>query len=184
MEKFKISIGKREEFEKTLDIKNYPKLESGGAPLDVRLGYGIYIELNDNVVLDNVKNVWGYAYSFALHSFDIIQCLLIKEKEYEYAFPDVGFRLKFKPINKKEVLTSFDWVEDTNYLPKIEDKREQLKDVSVPFDECIDELYNAANEYIGTLLDINSRLAESDKLKQLIEARDKAKKAIKKHKQK
>ncbi len=182
MAKFKIKIGKREDFEKNFDIVNYPKLESGGAPLDIRLGYGVYVELNNIAALDNVKHVWEWAYVFALYSFYIILYLLTKNKEYEYTFQTVGYILRFKPIDKKEVLISFDWIKDANLFPELENKREQLKDVPVPFDECIDELYNAANEYIKLILEINPRLSESDELKQLIEARDKAKKAIYKFK--
>lgn len=177
MARFKVKIGEREKFEKTFDIRNYPRLESGGAPLYVRLGYGVYLELNDIVVLDNIKNVWGWAYEFALYSFDIILNLLTKHNEYEYGFSDVAFMLKFKPMDK-EILISFDWMKDTSYLPEIECKREQLIDVQIPFNECIDELYTAANDYIEILLEINTRLVESNELKQLIESRDKAKKAI------
>jgi len=92
--------------------------------------------------------------------------------------------LIFDPIDTKEVKISFDWMEDTSYLPELEGKREQLKEISVPFDECIDELYNAVNKYIEILLDINPRLLESHELKQLIELRNKAEDAIIKYKKK
>ena len=118
---------------------------------------------------------------FYLHLFKAVPDL-ISGKGHEYSFMDGPYSLIFKPIYQDEVLITFDWMEDSNYFPKLEDKREQLKEVPIPFNECIDELYNAANEYTETLIDINPKLVESEELKELMEARDKAKKAIEEYK--
>ncbi len=199
MAKFKIKIGEREKFEKNPFIKYYPKIfdknffkeitgdTPGGGDCECNLAFklggdGIYISLN-NINLEERDQgcISEYVWFFYLYLFRAVQ-ELIKGNEYEYSFDDGPFTLTYKPVNRNYVLITFDWMEDSHYFPKLDDKRDHLKDVSVPFDECIDELYNAANEYIETLLNINPRLSESDELKQLIEARDKAKKAIYKFK--
>ncbi len=183
MAKFKIETNIND-YKIEEDINAYPHLE-GGAPLEVRLGYVLHIYLNNIELKDRFheKGMGEYAYTF-YRALNKIVLSLIDGKKYEYVFLDGPFELLFNPINKKEVLISFDWMKDTSYLPELEEKRDQLKDITVPFDECIDELYNAANEYIKLILEINPRLSESDELKQLIEARDKAKKAIEEYKNK
>ncbi len=181
--KFKIETNIND-YKNNEDIIAYPHLE-GGAPLDVRLGYVIHVFLNGIELKDRFheKGMGEYSYSFYWVLNEVILSL-IEGKKYKYSFLDGPFELIFDPIDTKEVKISFDWMEDTSYLPELEGKREQLKEISVPFDECIDELYNAVNKYIEILLDVNPRLLESHELKQLIELRNKAEDAIIKYKKK
>jgi len=199
MARFKVKIGERKKFEENPFIKYYPKIfdrkffeevmgdRPGGGDAECNLAFNlggdsIYISLN-NINLEEIgcEGIGEYVWFFYSYMFKAVQ-ELIKGNEFEYSFRDGPYSLTFKPVNRNYVLITFDWI--PSYFPKLNDKRDQLTDVSVPFDDCIDELYNAANEYTEILLEINPRLSESNELKQLIEARNKAKKAIINYKQK
>lgn len=192
MARFKIEVTLKEKYEKRDDkifeneVRGYltKTLGHGGYETDTYLDYGFRMELNDILLVektrkDDIGEFAGVFYSYILK--EIILDIL-NGKEYKYSFVDGPFRLIFKPIDQKEVLLTFDWDIGSTYFPTLEDKRDQLRDVPVPFDECIDELYNTGSKFINQLLEINPKIAESSILKELIEARNKAKKAMDRYK--
>lgn len=191
MAKFKIKVTTKEKYEKgddrIFEIECRDCLTKGAESLasDTYLDYGLWLELNDIHIVEGARkdqdDIGEFAGVFYLSILEDIILDLLNGKEYEYDFVDGPFRLIFKPIDKKEVLITFDWDIGSSYFPTLEDKRDQLKDVPVPFDECIEELYNAGAEFINQVLEINPKLAESRILKRLIKARDEAQKLCKEY---
>lgn len=181
MTKFKIKIDMGRSWIPADDpLRTYPNISfHDTAIFEWKFSGMIYIELNDKPVIETDD---GYETEYLWHFFmalieDVVP-LIMDGKEDMINFLDSGYFIAFKRIGDNVLIRFGSGSRELSELPY-----GVKHEVTVSFDEFVEESFRIVEDFINQLMAINPKLSACDQVKKLIEARNKAKKAIEEYKQ-